>query len=69
MHDSPELETPDAEVAHQIVGRFVEEGVLPRQFADRILAQLTGGGMKAGDWRALAQQALAWEMQEGDDGF
>jgi len=69
MDDAPEFETPDAEVAHQIVRRFVDEGVLPQPFAERILARLTDGAMKAGDWQALAQQALAWEMQEGDDGL
>ena len=67
VHHTPEFENPDAEVAHQIVNRFVNEGVLPLQFADRLLTQLTDGSMRERDWRSLAQQVLTWELEVGDD--
>lgn len=67
MNHAPEFENSDAEVARQIVNHFVDEGVLPPQFADRLLAQLTDGSMRERDWRALAQQVLAWESEAGDD--
>jgi len=70
MHNAPDIHPPDAEVARRIVDRFVDDGLLPRAFADRLLTQLTEGAMNAGDWQALAQQALAWEREhatEADD--
>jgi hypothetical protein len=70
MHDSPDPQTPDAVVARRVVDRFVDEGLLPREFADKLLNQLVGGTLKAGDWTALARQALAWEQEnerEADD--
>ena len=63
MHDAPDIQSPDAQVARRIVDRFVDDGLLPRDLADRLLTQLTEGAMRAGDWRALAGQALAWEQE------
>ena len=67
MNNTPEFENPDAEVAYRVVNRFMDQGVLPPQFADRLLTQLTNGSMRERDWRLLAQQVLAWEMEAGDD--
>jgi hypothetical protein len=70
MHDSPDPQTPNAVVARRIVDRFVDEGLLPRPFADRLLSQLAAGALRADDWQALARQALTWEEEnekEADD--
>ena len=67
MNHTPERETPDARVAHQIVARCVAEGILPPQFADRLLTQLADGFMRESDWRSLARQILIWELEAGDD--
>ena len=70
MHNPPAPQPPDAQVAGRIVDRFVDEGLLPREFADRLLNQLADGTLKANDWTALARQALAWEREkesEADD--
>lgn len=64
MHNPPAPQPPDAQVAGRIVDRFVDDGLLPREFADRLLTQITEGAMRAGDWQALAQQALAWEREK-----
>ena len=66
MNQSPEFERPDLAVADQIVARLVNEGFLPQPFADRVAPALASGTLRANDWRRLAEQVLAWEMQEGE---
>ena len=66
MNPSPDFERPDLAVADQIVVRLVSEGFLPQPFADRVATALANGTMRANDWRRLAEQVLAWEMQEGE---
>ena len=63
MHNAPDLQSPDAQVAHRIVDRFLDDGLLSRDLANRLLTQFTEGALRADDWRALAGQALAWEQE------
>lgn len=64
MATSPTSQTPDQTVAVAIVERFIEAGVLPIQLCDETIEKLAAGVLRAGDWRKLAEKAIAIDEME-----
>ncbi len=62
--NNPANKTPDEVVAEKIVSRFVEAGLIPKQYQAHALTKLAQGRLSAEDWRLLAEKALELESRE-----
>lgn len=55
------VDSPDAQVAHSIVERLLADGLIDPSQKAAVWLGLAEGTARGGDWRLLAENALAME--------